>query len=90
MVSSHTAFVAIDESNQPVKGAMKTWDLTAKTMGVQAVGCHKRLPLKAARKSSGGMAPELFQASVTFAPLFKVKKRSGDDEYGTENMERKK
>ncbi|KAL5473244.1 hypothetical protein EMCRGX_G027701 [Ephydatia muelleri] len=30
VVSSHTAFVAIDESNQPVKGAMKTWDITAK------------------------------------------------------------
>ena len=30
MVSSHTAFVAIDENNQPVKGAMKTWDITAK------------------------------------------------------------
>ncbi|KAL5473250.1 hypothetical protein EMCRGX_G027707 [Ephydatia muelleri] len=30
VVSSHTAFVAIDESNQPVKGAMKTWDVTAK------------------------------------------------------------
>ncbi|KAL5473286.1 hypothetical protein EMCRGX_G027753 [Ephydatia muelleri] len=29
VVSSHTAFVAIDESNQPVKGAMKTWDITA-------------------------------------------------------------
>ena len=30
VVSSHTAFVAVDESNQPVKGAMKTWDITAK------------------------------------------------------------
>ena len=30
VVSSHTAFVAIDESNQPVRGAMKTWDITAK------------------------------------------------------------
>ena len=29
VVSSHTAFVAIDENNQPVKGAMKTWDITA-------------------------------------------------------------
>ena len=29
VVSSHTAFVAVDESNQPVKGAMKTWDITA-------------------------------------------------------------
>ena len=30
VVSSHTALVAIDESNQPVKGAMKTWNITAK------------------------------------------------------------
>ena len=30
VVSSHTAFVAIDDNNQPVKGAMKTWDITAK------------------------------------------------------------
>eukprot|EP00731_Ephydatia_muelleri_P029237 Em0020g881a len=32
VVSSHTAFVAIDESNQPVKGTMKTWDITAKEL----------------------------------------------------------
>ena len=32
VVSSHTAFVAVDESNQPVKGAMKTWDITASTI----------------------------------------------------------
>eukprot|EP00731_Ephydatia_muelleri_P029214 Em0020g858a len=34
VVSSHTAFVAIDESNQPVRGAMKTWDITASTLAV--------------------------------------------------------
>ena len=34
VVSSHTAFVAIDEINQPVKGAMKTWDITAKEVEI--------------------------------------------------------
>ena len=29
VVSSHTAFVAIDENDKPIQGAMKIWDLTA-------------------------------------------------------------
>ena len=31
-----STFVAIDEGNQPLKGAMKTWGITAETMSVRA------------------------------------------------------
>ena len=40
VVSSHTAFVAIDESNQPVRGAMKTWDITASTLAMSWEECE--------------------------------------------------
>ena len=65
VVSSHTAFVAIDENNQPVKGAMKTWDITAKKVesdGKKRSGRTRQT----ARKSTGGKAPrrKLAHASI--------------------------
>eukprot|EP00731_Ephydatia_muelleri_P029236 Em0020g880a len=69
VVSSHTAFVAIDESNQPVKGAMKTWDVTAKTMVVQADGRRSGRTRQTARKSTGGKAPRRHLASAACQPL---------------------
>ena len=50
VVSSHTAFVAIDENNQPVKGAMKTWDITAQRIESDAphTCCFMALPMPSA------------------------------------------
>ena len=35
VVSSHTAFVAIDENDKPIQGAMKMWDLTVTMIQLQ-------------------------------------------------------
>ena len=70
VVSSHTAFVAIDENDKPIQGAMKMWDLTATVIQPQMVplsssssasmvGCVRRsagprLPSSRAAMTSGG------------------------------------
>ena len=84
VISSHTAFIAVDEeSNEPVAGAMKTWDVTAPFMyfpRIQTTGHgmpRKRRCRQTARRSTGGKAPRRHLSPQEASPKKKaaVKKK---------------
>ena len=89
VVSSHTAFVAIDESNQVVKGAMNTWDITAKTTGVKADGRRSGRTRQTARKSTGGKAPrrKLIQHSTLSAAPYEMEEKASSDNKSSSESE---
>ena len=88
VVSSHTAFVAIDESNQPVKGAMKTWDITAKEVELNNSALLSAFARVSARFSKVRMSdyPETNEGSVDITArkidMKCVPPKTKKDEYG--------
>ena len=83
VVSSHTAFVAIDENNQPVKGAMKTWDITAEMEELA-------LSLKAVKKKKCKVIAPIQQSCVRKSEMVCKEKRSasgpGHTGHGTDSL----
>ena len=77
VVSSHTAFVAIDEENsEPISGAMKTWDIQAMPMVINAPRALRSCgaPGGGGGGGRGGSLPLFQSSSVAFGARDKKKK----------------
>ena len=67
VISSHTAFIAVDEENsEPVAGAMKTYDITARFHEARAKGGRGGFGGMAKRRKKGG---PMFAARMASAPV---------------------
>ena len=76
VVSSHTAYIAVDEDqDKPIEGAIQTWDVTATMAAEERLSMAKNILYASARSMKKGMAPKSRSGGPPMSRMMKSKKK---------------